>query len=196
MDYTKLTSKDLELIRKSWSLVKETQYGEFQENSTMVEDGDGGSYESYSYAYATKDELYRNPADGTTVLINVSLNSYDEFDYVQYGKVVETKEKTVTQYKKVPTIIHAGDIVNAFIGQGISPEDVWYGDKDSTLEGIGDYKYIKDETSPLSKIIHFPKYDIYLKINSYASSYGGNEFDEWSEVTAVRPETKTITIYK
>ena len=40
---------------------------------------------------------------------------------------------------------------------------------------------------------HFPVHDCYIKFSGYYSSYGDNEYTDWSEV---RPVTKTVVVYE
>lgn len=40
---------------------------------------------------------------------------------------------------------------------------------------------------------HFPEHDCYIKFSGYYSSYGDNDYTDWSEV---RPVTKTVVVYE
>lgn len=40
---------------------------------------------------------------------------------------------------------------------------------------------------------YFPKHDCYIKFSGYYSSYGDNDYTDWSEV---RPITKTVVVYE
>lgn len=54
-------------------------------------------------------------------------------------------------------------------------------------EGQGDTWY---------SIKYFPDHDVYLRVDGWYQSYSGTDFNEWEDVTEVRPKQKTITVYE
>jgi hypothetical protein len=47
------------------------------------------------------------------------------------------------------------------------------------------------------RVKHFPKYDIYIQIVGYYTSYNGTDFyDGWGCCSQVIPKEKTITVYE
>lgn len=54
-------------------------------------------------------------------------------------------------------------------------------------EGEGDEWYA---------VKHFPKHDIYVRIDSFYASYNGTTFDGWEDCKEVKPIEKTIKVYE
>ena len=70
------------------------------------------------------------------------------------------------------------------------------------VEGIGECDEVKHyggegKGEEWYSVKFFPDHDIYIKVEGYYSSYNGTEFDGgWRCCTEVRPQEKTIIIYK
>lgn len=44
---------------------------------------------------------------------------------------------------------------------------------------------------------HFPKHNVYIKIDGYYSSYEGTDFGDWDDACSnVSPKEKVITVYE
>lgn len=78
-----------------------------------------------------------------------------------------------------------------------------FGYSDLTLEQIseieaklGKWEQVEDGFEDRDTQIatyHFPEHDCYIKFSGYYSSYGDNDYTDWSEV---RPITKTVVVYE
>lgn len=69
------------------------------------------------------------------------------------------------------------------------------------VPGVGKFDLVdehggEDEGSNWYNIRYFPDHDIYVKVQGYYQSYNGTSFDDWGDVTEVRPVEKTITVYE
>lgn len=54
----------------------------------------------------------------------------------------------------------------------------------------------EDMGSTYYDILHFPKHDVYLKVEGYYTSYNGTDYNGWEDVSVVVPREKVITIFE
>lgn len=88
-------------------------------------------------------------------------------------------------------------------------------DKFATIENFAYDNYIpeelKEELGEVNEVVqfggedlgstwysikHFPKHDVYLKVNGYYQSHYGTDIYDWNQVGIVRPTEKTIIVYE
>lgn len=84
-----------------------------------------------------------------------------------------------------------------------TPENYYHEDGydyEKFTEEIGDYEEVESvgggagEGEYVRRVLHFPKFDIYLSMTAtYMSYHGTDDFEGWN---VVYPKQKTITVYE
>jgi hypothetical protein len=91
---------------------------------------------------------------------------------------------------------------NLLTKHGISASDLAYenfDDIENADEVIGKRKLVHKEGDcegggdHSEKVFYFEKFDCYVMVTGYYSSYNGTDWDEWQKV---KPKEKTITVYE
>lgn len=89
-----------------------------------------------------------------------------------------------------------------FNKHGVSAEDVAYlnfGEIENQKDVIGPRKIVHEQGdsegggSHSEKVIYFEKFDCYVSVTGYYTSYDGTDWDSWKQVF---PKEKTITVYE
>jgi hypothetical protein len=75
------------------------------------------------------------------------------------------------------------------------------GGEKSTTEEIGAIEEVdrhggEGQGEDWWRVYFFPKHDIYMKVSGWYSSGNGVDFEGWEDVTQVKPQKKTITVYE
>ena len=81
----------------------------------------------------------------------------------------------------------------------VSNEDFADGCFDENDEVLGPWEEVaqkggEDEGSEWYSVKHFSKYDVFVRIDGYYSSYNGTNFED--DIYEVKPVEKTVTVYE
>lgn len=80
-------------------------------------------------------------------------------------------------------------------------DDFAFNDSDGEISGLGKFQMIdkyggEGDGSKWYNIRYFVEHDIYVQVSGYYQSYVGVEFGGWDDVTEVKPQERTITVYE